>query len=758
MHATTLRAQAAVWFVTAALSTPAFAQKGTHKPDSSSAYGILPTAAKGHSAPSFGLDFGVTPDDVGDLNARDATELTTQYQDSLGIVFGRAVAFPGGPRPAVEICHDRACIPNSCRSAAGESFADDWWCGFVVDGQPFGVRTFSAQVAYIDNPGDNVVDIEGYDLTGVRIAAASTRSGAALQTLSLVAPPGADIAFVRVVSSADPYGLSVDGLAYSPLGPCPTTASAIAFPDPGGLNVPDSLFPLPGSATPYIGNATFAMGMDDASGACALTQGAPTCMMLSTATQNAPVQGWGCNAAGSGVVMVGGAAPVLVILPFEAWGGSGSPAVYPLPIPNEPSICGMSLYAQGAFADTTSRVISVGLTNRLDLTFGSEPTSLTNDECTDAIALRNGVTPGNNIGATTSSVTGTCGLMGSDVWYAYTASCTGMLTVSSCQGGGFVDYDTVMAAFSGTCQGLTEVLCVDDACGLASELVFSVTQGQTYYIAVGGFDGAQGNFALDVSCGTTTNNDECAGAVPITEGVTSGSTFGATTSPVSGTCAFMGSDVWYAYTASCNETATVSFCSGGGAAYFDTVVAVFTGSCATLTEIACNDDSCGLQSEVTFSATAGQTYYIAVGGYQGQQGTFDMSVTCSAPPANDDCVNAIAIGEGLTAGSTIGATTSMVTGLCGSMGNDVWYAYTPTCTGTATASFCDGGSANYDTVLAAFSGTCETLVRSGCNDDFCSLLSEISFPVTAGQTYFLAVGGYEGATGNFSLFVSCSPN
>jgi hypothetical protein len=43
--------------------------------------------------------------------------------------------------------------------------------------------------------------------------------------------------------------------------------------------------------------------------------------------------------------------------------------------------------------------------------------------------------------------------------------------------------------------------------------------------------------------------------------------------------------------------------------------------------LACNDDFCGLQSQTTFAATNGVTYYIAVGGFASQTGNFVMLVT-----------------------------------------------------------------------------------------------------------------------------------
>ena len=67
---------------------------------------------------------------------------------------------------------------------------------------------------------------------------------------------------------------------------------------------------------------------------------------------------------------------------------------------------------------------------------------------------------------------------------------------------------------------------------------------------------------------------------------------------------------------------------------FDTVLAAYSGTCGALTQLACNDDTCGLQSEVTFPVTVGNVYYVRVGGWISsvtgpRQGTFTVWIGCS---------------------------------------------------------------------------------------------------------------------------------
>lgn len=98
------------------------------------------------------------------------------------------------------------------------------------------------------------------------------------------------------------------------------------------------------------------------------------------------------------------------------------------------------------------------------------------------------------------------------------------------------------------------------------------------------------------------------------------------------------SDVWFAYTATCNGTATFSTCDS---ASFDTILAVYDGcnygafpifGCQlAASPIACNDDTagCNLTSVVSVACTSGQCFFVRVGGYQGAQGFGTLNVSCS---------------------------------------------------------------------------------------------------------------------------------
>ena len=108
-------------------------------------------------------------------------------------------------------------------------------------------------------------------------------------------------------------------------------------------------------------------------------------------------------------------------------------------------------------------------------------------------------TPFDTIDGTTDGITldGFCDLgafgdeqIYNDVWFTYVATCTGDLTVSTCNA---VDFDSRLAVYdAGPCPIDPALVlgCNDDAAGCAdftSELTVPVVKDQSYVIRVGGF-------------------------------------------------------------------------------------------------------------------------------------------------------------------------------------------------------------------------------------------------------------------------------
>ncbi len=368
---------------------------------------------------------------------------------------------------------------------------------------------------------------------------------------------------------------------------------------------------------------------------------------------------------------------------------------------------------------------------------------------------------------------GTTGI-GSDVWFAWTASGNGVASVTTC---GNTLVDTKIAAYAGTACPTpgSAITCNDDACGLQSTITFPVTSGATYLLQVGTFPGAAtGSGTMDITISNTPANDDCAtptvvvglGPHPFdnllaTQGIQGQgeglcNAFGTTG---------IGNDVWFSWTAPQTSVMTLTTCGQTGV---DTKVAVYSGGgCPVGGALACNDDACGLQSSLAFPAVAGTTYSIQLGtfpGAAGGTGTFTLTPAAT----NDDCTAPEVIaGVGSFSFNLTGMTTGtegQVEANCNAfgttgIGTDVWFAWTAPSSGLATVATC---GVSFDTKIAAYAGSgCPTNGTSlACNDDFCGLQSSMDFAVTGGSTYMLQIGTFPGAAGgagNFTIDILGPP-
>ncbi len=365
---------------------------------------------------------------------------------------------------------------------------------------------------------------------------------------------------------------------------------------------------------------------------------------------------------------------------------------------------------------------------------------------------------------------GTCcsglGPVSYDVYGPFTVDVTGLYTVDSDQDGGNWDgyifiYETCFDPLDQT----TNYVAGDDdgPGGLGTSQIADVTltAGTEYYLITTGF--AAGDFGAftntitgvgTASCGgPVVTYDDCEGAIALSCGDSvTGETLTATDS--GGNAA---PDVFYKFTGTGSpQLVTISLCA---ATDFDTVLRIFE-DCTLANEIAFNDDSCGLQSEVSFTSDGTSTYIIMVEGFGSNSGNFSLDVSCAEPLANDDCSGAIAVSCGdSVAGSTVGATIDSTTPACGPgiTSPGVWYTLNDDSglPGDITLSLCNG--TDFDSKISVYSGTCSALVCIDGNDDACGLQSEITFASDGNTQYYILIHSFGGATGNFTMDVTCTP-
>ncbi|MCC6322902.1 MAG: S8 family serine peptidase [Phycisphaerales bacterium] len=234
--------------------------------------------------------------------------------------------------------------------------------------------------------------------------------------------------------------------------------------------------------------------------------------------------------------------------------------------------------------------------------------------------------------------------------------------------------------------------------------------------------------------------------------------------------------VWYAYVPQCSGTLDINTHGSN----YDTVLAVFRGSCISATQVGCNDDFGGqLTSQVTdLSVIAGFTYLIKVSAYgaNGAGGTLDFNFAYTpTPPVNDVCADSTTIifnsytGTRCTRGATSGSCEEADCGTgAGGTVKSVWWEFTPSVTGWADL---DTNGSEYDTVLSVWSGCPLGLLFNGqitcldrdlvCDDDGGDGLNSllVNVPLRKGNTYRVRVAGYGSANpgGDMTLHFAFAP-
>jgi hypothetical protein len=408
------------------------------------------------------------------------------------------------------------------------------------------------------------------------------------------------------------------------------------------------------------------------------------------------------------------------------------------------------------------------------------PTIPGNDDCSTPTPISgNGTFAFDSTGATTGPPPNpACGVVHKDIWFDWLCPTSGICTWSLCGAG----YDSFIAVYAGSncpAQGTT-LACNDDSCGVESETQFPCTAGSHFLLQLGGYgatDAGSGTFTLSAS--TIVSNDDCSTPTAVS---------GLGSFPFDNTNATTGTqgqgqaqcaaeygqptiehDVWFTWTAPASACTRIDTCGSS----VDTKIAVYGGNgCPLLAPLDCNDDACGFQSVLSFTAIAGRTYSIQLGtsvGAIGGAGTFQISQVMSVP-GNDDCATPTQItGQGTFAFDNTNATAGcegqheQLCGLYGapSIDKDVWFEWVAPLTGIADWDTC--GLTTIQPRMAVYQGAgCPTpgsalaCLGTGCPGGQATLF----WNCTAGTTYTLQLGTYgfsAGGAGTFSLNVYNTP-
>lgn len=186
------------------------------------------------------------------------------------------------------------------------------------------------------------------------------------------------------------------------------------------------------------------------------------------------------------------------------------------------------------------------------------------------------------------------------------------------------------------------------------------------------------------------------------------------------------------------ETDTYIFDTVGSTA--DTTLWVAADTCDG-TELACDTDTFGTDSQVSVSLSRGEVVVVGV----------EASGGWVLNAWQGDCPE-YSIGSELAVTGDSGASTQNLTSeICSTDPMSVvtlrWIAPS-----AGTWIFTTEGS-DFDTILALYEETCDG-EELECNDDTEGTTSQVSTYLAAGEVIAIAIGGYEGVTGEYLLTIS----
>ncbi len=379
---------------------------------------------------------------------------------------------------------------------------------------------------------------------------------------------------------------------------------------------------------------------------------------------------------------------------------------------------------------------------------------------------------------------------------AITPNCPGTTTVPCVQGGqyalvnvvngnsytfstcGGAAWDTQLTLFNNT--GGASLAYNDDGCAPQSTVSWTANYTGQLRVLVDQYNCASNTTCaiLTITCSppppAATNDNPC-NATPLTPatscvnvvGSNAGTT--ATSGPPAPTCAnYLGGDIWFSVVVPAGGALTVSTTTIPASLLTDGGMAAYTAtSCSgPFTQVGCSDDFNGLMPLLNLTGLApGTTLWIRFWEYGNDAvGAFNICATIPPPPPTNDnpCqATALTVGSTCVYGSysnisTTGTATAPVPSCGFYTGADVWFSFVAPASGVAVIQTQAGTLTDADMALYAATSCNGPFTELGCDDlDGPGLMPELTFAsLTPGQTYYLRVWGFGGATGTFNLCVS----
>lgn len=268
----------------------------------------------------------------------------------------------------------------------------------------------------------------------------------------------------------------------------------------------------------------------------------------------------------------------------------------------------------------------------------------------------------------------------------------------------------------------------DDAVDLNSRLSFTATSSGTFYLNAQGAAGSTGAYTLAMTEAAPV--DSIAANTATTAVLTP-------TAPQSSSVDLAGDQDWFRLSLTAGYRYDFAMDATAGSS-LDTYLRLLN---ANGVELAFNDDSVGLNSRLSFTASTGGTYYLSAQGYGSTIGGYSLSMTQTAP------VDAIAGNTSTSAALSPSLPQNSTVDL---PGDQDWFRISLTAGSRYDFALNATTGSSLDTYMRLLDGNGTQLA---VNDDAVGLNSRISFTATSSGTYYVSAQGSAGTIGGYSLAV-----
>ena len=322
------------------------------------------------------------------------------------------------------------------------------------------------------------------------------------------------------------------------------------------------------------------------------------------------------------------------------------------------------------------------------------------------------------------SVTGTLETAGDLDWFAVSLVAGKQYTFTLEPGTTNDLADPYLKLFSS--DGKTLIDENDDANGLSSEINASISASGTYYLeASSGTNGSgTGSYVLSVSAPITDDfsaNNATTGRV-----VPGGST--------TGRLEISGDSDWFAVSLVAGQRYTFTLDAASTNGLPDPLLSLYSSDGTLITS---NDDTNGLNSELTYLATVTGTFYLGASSGPSDVGTGSYTLSSSLPIADDYLATVKTNGLVIQGGSTNGQLEYV--------GDNDWFAINLVAGQQYTFNLNSGTTNGLEDPSLSLYNSNGGLITS--NDDSNGLNSEITYTATSTGTYYLGAGSSSHGTG-----------